>query len=169
MEAHAPKLIVRDAQSGDYSALADLYNYYVLNTVTTFEEEPVSAEEIGSRVQDVVGWDLPWIVLIRDEELLGYACAVHWKHRSAYRHSVESTIYLRQGILGYGLGAHLYRELLERLRAGGLHTALAGIALPNDASVALHEKLGFREVAQFSEVGNKFDRWVDVGYWQLML
>lgn len=119
MEAHADSPIVRDAQSGDYSSLAELYNYYVLNTVSTFEQEPVSAEEMGGRVQDVVSWNLPWLVLTRDEEILGYACAVRWKYRSAYRHSVETTIYLRQGELGYGLGSQLYLALLERLRAAG--------------------------------------------------
>ncbi len=160
---------IRDAQSGDNAQLSDLYNHYVLNSVTTFEEDPVNAEEMGSRVQDVVSWKLPWIVLMADDELIGYACAVPWKWRTAYRHSVETTIYLRQGHLGHGLGVKLYAELIARLRAAGMHTAMGGIALPNDPSVALHEKLGFEKVAHFAEVGNKFDRWVDVGYWQLML
>jgi phosphinothricin acetyltransferase len=160
---------IRDAQSGDAAALADLYNHYVANTVTTFELEPVSAEEMGSRVQDVVSWKLPWLVLVEDDELLGYACAVRWKLRAAYRQSCESTIYLRTDAPGRGRGTLLYGALLEQLKQLQIHTVMGGIALPNPASVALHEKLGFVKVAHFAEVGRKFDRWVDVGYWQRML
>ncbi len=160
---------VRAAQSGDYAALADIYNHYVINTVTTFEEEPVDADEMGRRVQDVAGWGLPWLVLAGPDQLEGYACAVRWKFRSAYRHSVETTIYLRQGLVGHGRGALLYGALLDHLRDAGMHTAMGGIALPNDASVALHEKLGFGKVAHFAEVGHKFGRRIDVGYWQVML
>ena len=159
---------VRDAQAGDAEPLAELYNHYVLNTVTTFEEEPVAAGDMLARVQDVVGWNLPWLVLVQEEELLGYACAVPWKGRAAYRQACESTVYLRAGETGKGSGKCLYSSLLERLQAQGKHTVMGGIALPNAASVALHEKLGFTKVAHFPEVGRKFDRWVDVGYWQRM-
>ncbi len=163
------QVIIRNAQAADAAALAELYNHYVSNTVTTFEEQPVTAEEMGGRVQDVVSWELPWIVLLRDDELLGYACAVRWKLRDAYRRSVESTIYLRQGVLGHGLGSQLYTALLARLQELDVHAVMGGIALPNPASVALHEKMSFEKVAQFKEVGYKFGRWVDVGYWQRML
>ncbi len=162
-------MIIRDAQAGDAGALADLYNHYVAHTVTTFEEEPVSGEEMGARVQDVAGWQLPWLVLVEEGQLLGYACAVRWKMRSAYHNSCESTIYLHAGALGKGRGRALYGALLERLRELGAHAVMGGIALPNPASVALHEKLGFVKVAHFAEVGRKFDRWVDVGYWQKLL
>ena len=160
---------IRDAQAGDAWPLAELYNHFVLHTVTTFEEVPISAENMGARVQDVAGWKLPWLVLVEDETLMGYACAVPWKGRAAYRHACESTIYLRDGTEGNGRGSGLYSALLERLQALDLHTVMGGIALPNAASVALHEKLGFRKVAHFPEVGRKFGRWVDVGYWQRML
>ena len=130
---------------------------------------PVSAEEMGARVQDVISRELPWIVAVEDGEVIGYACAVRWKQRAAYRHSVESTIYLAQGRGGYGRGSTLYTELLQRLQQRGVHVVLGGIALPNDASVALHENLGFSKVAHMAEVGRKFDRWVDVGYWQKLL
>ena len=160
---------IRDAQAGDAAPLAELYNHFVLNTVTTFEEEPVSAGEMGARVQDVVSWNLPWLVLLEGDELKGYACAVRWKGRAAYRHSCESTIYLRAGHQGKGRGTALYAALLERLQQLKVHAVMGGIALPNPASVALHEKLGFEKVAHFAEVGSKFERWVDVGYWQRML
>ena len=149
-------MTIRDAQAGDAAALAELYNHYALNTVTTVEDEAVSAEDMGARVQDVVSLNLPWLVLVEGGELWGYACAVRWKGRVAYRSSCESTIYLSQGATGGGRGTDLYSALLERLRQLHLHTVMAGIALPNPASVALHEKLGFEKVAQFAEVGRKF-------------
>jgi phosphinothricin acetyltransferase len=92
-----------------------------------------------------------------------------WKERSAYRFSVESTVYIAEGRIRRGIGAALYRELLPELRRRGAHYVIGGIALPNDASVALHEKLGFTKIGQFVEVGFKHGRWVDVGYWALLL
>ena len=140
--------MIRAAVESDSEGLAELYNHYVRHTHTTFETEPVSGAEMGSRVS---------------------ACAVRWKGRAAYRFSVESTIYLADGCGGRGLGVLLYRELLDQLRNRGMHAILAGIALPNEASVALHEKLGFEKVAHIREVGRKFEEWIDVGYWQLVL
>jgi phosphinothricin acetyltransferase len=112
---------------------------------------------------------LPWLVWEQDESLQGFCYASKWKGRCAYRHSVESTVYVRADSIGRRIGSRLYRALLDELRRRKFHTVIGGIALPNDASVALHEKLEFEKVAQFREVGNKFDRWTDVGYWQLLL
>jgi phosphinothricin acetyltransferase len=160
---------IRPGCDADGPALAALYNYYVVNTVTTFEALPVSDEEMSRRVEAVQQQGLPWLVAENNAKLVGYACAVAWKSREAYRHSCESTIYLAPDCGGQGWGSRLYSRLLEELRGRQLHTVIAGIAQPNRASVALHEKLGFRKVAHFSEVGFKFDRWVDVAYWQLLL
>jgi len=124
---------------------------------------------MGRRINDVQQIGLPWIVLEREEILCGYACAVRWNNRAAYRHSVESTIYLAEDCAGQGLGTTLYTALMGQLNDNGAHAVLAGISLPNEASVALHEKLGFEKVAHLREVGHKFDRWVDVGYWQRVL
>ncbi len=101
--------------------------------------------------------------------VVGWAYATAWKARSAYRFSVETTVYVAASHQGRGIGAALYGALLGDLRGRELHSAVGGIALPNPASVALHEKLGFKKIAHFAEVGRKFDRWVDVGYWQLIL
>ena len=100
---------------------------------------------------------------------MGYASATKWKGRSAYRFSVETTIYLAPHSVGKRIGTELYRHLLDQLRDLGLHTAIGGVALPNPASVALHEKCGFRKVAHFGEVGFKFGKWIDVAYWQVSL
>jgi len=99
---------------------------------------------------------------------LGYAYASKWKSRCAYKYSVETTVYLRPEVKGQGIGSKLYKELLTQLKEKNIHAAIGGIALPNDASIALHEKLGFKKIGQFKEVGYKFDKWIDVGYWELI-
>jgi phosphinothricin acetyltransferase len=161
--------MIRPAGPQDSDALAALYNHYVLHSVTTFETETIDGGEMARRIEEVQKLGLPWIVLESDSVLCGYACAVRWKGRDAYRHSVESTIYLAEDCAARGFGTTLYTALLGLLEDQDLHCALAGIALPNEASVALHEKLGFEKVAHLREVGHKFERWIDVGYWQRLL
>lgn len=160
---------VRAALATDADAIARIYNYYVENTVITFEEEPVAPEIMAIRMADIRAANLPWLVAELAGAVAGYAYASKWKVRSAYRYSVETTIYLEPGREGRGIGRRLYTELLSLLRVRGIHVAIGGAALPNDASVALHEKLGFERVATFRQVGFKHDRWVDVAYWQLVL
>ena len=160
---------MRSASATDADAIARIYNYYIENTVITFEEEPVSPEAMVARVAEVQGLSLPWLVAEIDKKVIGYAYANKWKVRSAYRHSVETTIYLEHGHEGRGVGKTLYAALLPPLRARGIHAVIGGAAMPNEASVALHEKLGFDHVATFREVGFKHGRWVDVAYWQLVL
>jgi L-amino acid N-acyltransferase YncA len=121
---------------------------------------------MAARVSEVCALGLPWLVSQSSAGVNGFAYATRWKGRCAYRYSVESTVYLEPAAWGQGLGTALYSSLLERLRELDCHTVIGGIALPNAASVALHEKLGMRKIAHFAEVGFKFGRWVDVGYWQ---
>lgn len=167
MPVHDPAgLTVRPATAADAAALAGIYNHYVTATIVTFEEEPVTVAEMARRLADVQAAPLPWLVAERDGAVVGYAYASRWKARIGYRHSAESTVYLAPDQGGRGIGSRLYGELLEALRADGFHAVMGGIALPNPASVALHEKLGFRKVAHFEEQGTKFGRWIDVGYWQ---
>lgn len=162
-------VLIRSATQGDGEALARIYNPYILETVITFEEQAVSAAEMASRVAQVQCLALPWLVAERGSHLIGYAYASRWKQRAAYRHSVETTVYLEPQECGQGLGSRLYEALLSALRAAHIHTAVGGIALPNPASLALHRRLGFRKVAQLREIGFKLGRWVDVGYWQKIL
>lgn len=164
-----PEIAIRPAATGDAETIARIYDPYVRDSVITFEEEPVPPAEMARRIDETRAAGLPWLVAECDRAVAGYAYASRWKGRCAYRYSLESTIYLEHGRHGLGIGAGLYAALIERLRAQGYHAAIGGIALPNDASVRLHEKLGFRKVAHFPEVGFKFGRWVDVGYWQVIL
>ena len=160
---------IRDANKTDASAVAAIYNRYILTTSISFEEAPVPEAEMAQRMADVQAAGLPWLVLEADGAVLGYAYATKWRVRHAYRFSVESSVYLDHEKAGQGYGTALYHALLAKLRASDYHLVIGGIALPNPASVALHEKMGFEKVAHFKEVGYKFGRWVDVGYWQLSL
>lgn len=164
-----PNIEIRPAVADDAARICAIYNPYVESTTITFEEAPVSAAEMASRIDAVHNDGLPWLVLCRDGEVIGYAYATKWRARPAYRYAVESTVYLAEGASGNGHGERLCRHLLDALRALGLHTVIAGIAQPNHRSVALHERLGFTKVAHFAEVGFKLERWVDVAYWQLVL
>lgn len=160
---------IRPAVAGDAAALARIYDPYVRATTVTFEEEPVAPEEMASRLRAVLSGGLPWLVAEQDAQVVGYAYASPWKSRAAYRFAVEVTVYLAPEFTRRGWGTQLYEELFARLRERGVHSVVGGIALPNDASVALHERLGMVKVAHFREIGFKLGRWIDVGYWQRTL
>ena len=160
---------IHTATAADAEPICAIYNHYVTQTTISFEEEPVTPAEMAQRIADVGAAGLPWLVLIDGDTLIGYAYATKWRVRQAYRFSVETSVYLDCRQAGQGAGRVLYEALLAELRRRELHLAIAGIAQPNEASVRLHERLGFKKVAHFSEVGRKFDNWIDVGYWQLQL
>lgn len=160
---------IRDATDADAGAIAAIYNPYVLGTCVTFDTDALSVEEMQRRMADARAARLPWLVAGEGDRIIGYTHASPWKGRWAYRYSVESTVYLEPSRTRRGLGRVLYAALIERLRERGIHAVIGGIAMPNQASVALHERLGFEKVAHFRQVGFKLDRWVDVGYWQLLL
>jgi L-amino acid N-acyltransferase YncA len=161
--------MLRAATIADAAAIADIYNHYVVNTIITFEEEAVPVSEMAARITEILGAGLPWFVWEESGRVLGYAYAGKWKSRCAYRYSVESSIYLAKEATGRGLGTKLYVALIDALRAKGIHSIIGGIALPNPASVGISEKLGFQKIGQFKEVGWKFEKWIDVGYWELIL
>ena len=158
--------MIRQVAEADIAAIVRIYNYYITDTIVTFEEEELDAGEIARRIAGVRSAGLPWIVAEEDGEILGYAYATPWKDRIGYRFSVETTVYLNKDCTGRGIGSELYAELFKLLESAGVRSAIGGVALPNDASVALHEKFGMRKVAEFERIGVKFDRWINVGYWQ---
>lgn len=160
---------IRPAVPSDAAAIAAIYNHYVATTCITFETDPVSPTDMAERIAEAGAANLPWLVAVDNGEVLGYAYASKWKGRCAYRYSAESTVYLDAKKHGQGVGKALYAALIDDLRARSLHAVIGGIALPNDASVGLHERLGFEKVAHFKQVGFKQERWIDVGYWQLLL
>lgn len=162
------EIAIRPATAEVASVLADIYNPYVLETTITFEEKAIAASEMAARIGETDESGLPFLSAEVGGVVAGFAYASKWKGRCAYRHTVETTVYVGREHWRCGVGRALYTQLLDVLRDAGIHAAIGGIALPNEPSVALHERLGFRKVAQFHEVGFKFNRWIDVGYWQLL-
>jgi phosphinothricin acetyltransferase len=160
--------VIRRVSPQDAAAIVGIYNHHVANTIVTFEETPVDEATMRSRIADIDA-SHAWLVAELDDAVVGYAYASAWRARSAYRRSVETTVYVADGALGRGIGTSLYGALLPELARLGFHCAMGGIALPNAGSVALHERMGFVKVAHFREVGWKLGRWIDVGYWQRML
>jgi len=161
--------MIRPVTKQDAQAIVDIYNHYVENTVITFEEDCIDSNEMSKRIEKVIDSDLPWLVISENKVILGYAYATPWKARSAYRYSVEATVYLAPKEQGKGLGTQLYQALFSELKQKSIHSVLGGITLPNPASIALHEKLGMTNVAHFHQIGRKFDQWLDTGYWQITL
>lgn len=161
------EVVVRPAVDSDLPAVTDLYNHYVVGTTSTFDLEPVSVEAR----RDWFGHYNPvgrhrLLLAVDGDGLLGYATSSSFLDRAAYASSVESSVYLDPSAQGRGIGSRLYERLLAELAEEDVHRAYAGIALPNDASVALHLRFGFHHVGTYSEVGRKLGRWVDVAWYE---
>jgi len=158
----------------DANAICAIYNYYIENTIISFEEVPLHSCEMEERIRKI-STKYPYLVWEEktDEkksgEINGYAYVNTWRERSAYRFAAELSIYLKNGFQGKGIGRKLMERLLEEVRKTNIHTLVAAIVLPNDRSIALHEKFGFRQIALFKEIGYKFNEWHDVAYWELIL
>jgi len=168
--------MIRDAiPMEDAARVAEIYNFYVATHTATFEVDAVGEAVMANRIAAVQSAGLPWIVATDALGIVGYAYASTFHERAAYVHTLSTSVYLDRGETGRGLGRTLYRELVKRVTSlddsphAPVHSLVAGIALPNDASVGLHESLGFEHVGTIRQAGLKFDRWLDVGYWQLGL
>lgn len=162
-------MLIRDANTSDFDEITDIYNYYIAKTIITFEEELLTNEIMFEKYEKIIKRKLPWIVAQKDGVILGYAYAQFWNDRSAYRFSVESSIYLNPEFTGKGLGKLLYEQLLSRLKELGIKNVLGLITVPNEASIALHKNFGFEQVGKLNDVGYKFDKWLSVDIWQLKL
>ncbi|GHV85756.1 N-acetyltransferase [Spirochaetia bacterium] len=160
--------MIRPVKPEDAPAICTIYNHYVRDTVVTFEEMPVSIKEMEGRIREISA-RYPWYIYEDDIYVLGYAYINRWKERSAYRYAAETTVYLKPGHEKKGIGSELYTRLLEAARKTKIHSLVAGVTLPNEGSAALHEKFGFKKIAQFNEIGFKQDKWLDVAYWELLL
>ncbi|SFZ92891.1 phosphinothricin acetyltransferase [Flaviramulus basaltis] len=160
--------MIRNVHIEDAQQLVDIYNYYVLNTIVTFDDVPFTNEDFNEKI-NTISKSFPFIVFEEDDKILGYAYANKWREKPAYKQTVESTVYLHHEAQGKQIGTKLYTELLAELKNQNYHVIVGGLTLPNDASVKLHEKFGFKQVAHFKEVGFKFNKWLDVGFWQLNL
>lgn len=160
---------IRAAETGDLPALAAIYGWYVEHSYATFALEAPSRQEWASTWEIAVDRGFPWTVSVDDGKVIGYTSADSLFPRRAYDSTVVSTIYMDRAHVGRGLGRPLYQAAIEALKSSSFHLAVAGIALPNSASIALHEALGFTSVGTFRQVGHKLGAWRDVGWWQLPL
>ena len=158
---------VRAAVEGDLAALTDIYNHYVLHTAITFDVRPFTPEERRPWF-DAHTSDGRHRLLVAEEEgrIVGYASTSRWRPKPAYDTTVESTVYCRHDAMSRGVGPLLYRSLFALLEHEDVHRIVAGIALPNDPSVRMHERLGFTPVGVFTAVGRKFDRFWDVAWFE---
>lgn len=161
-------LTVRDASAADAAACAEIYAPYVTETAISFETEPPAPETMRARIEAALR-EYAWLVLEDGGEVVGYAYGGPYKERAAYRRSCEVSIYLKMSLRRTGGGRLLYATLFERLAARGYSTAVAGVALPNAASVGIHTSMGFELVGVFRKIGWKNDAWHDVAWYQRSL
>jgi phosphinothricin acetyltransferase len=159
--------VIRPALNADLATLTSIYNHYVLTSAVTFDLEPLTVEQ-----------RLPWFLehanagrhrlLVADEEgvIIGYASSSRFRERAAYDTTVEASIYCAPEAIGRGIGTTLYRALFEAIAREDINRIVAGITLPNLASVALHQSFGFEQVGIFTQAGRKFDRYWDVAWFE---
>ncbi|HEY0140886.1 MAG TPA: GNAT family N-acetyltransferase [Thermoanaerobaculia bacterium] len=154
--------MIRTATAGDAAGVLAIYAPIILETHTSFELEVPPEEEIARRITSAIAY----LVCDLDGRVAGYAYATRWRERPAYRFTAEVSVYVHEAYHRRGIANALYARLFEELRSRDYHRALAAIALPNANSIAFHERFGFTPVGVFREVGLKFDRWWDVGWWE---
>lgn len=166
----AAVIVIRAARAADAATIADIYAPHVANGFVSFELEPPDADAMERRMAASDGL-YPWLVATDGEDgiVLGYAYATRFRDRPAYDYVVESSIYMAGTGQRQGTGRLLYEALIHTLRAQGFTQAIGAIALPNPASIALHEAVGFRRTGVYREIGYKQGRWIDVGIWQCQL
>ncbi len=158
-------IAVREVTMDDVIDITKIYNHYVANTTITFDLALSSEEEMETRIKAIKA-TYPFLVITEDDEVVGFAYASQWKDKAAYQFCAETTIYLHPNAVSKGLGLRLYNALLAALPLFDIATVIGCITIPNPESIALHEKLGFNKVGEFEHVGFKFEKWINVGYWQ---
>ena len=159
---------VRPVVLTDAESIARIYNRYIASSTVTFEKTSLETADVEGRIGEAIN-SFPWLVYELDGNMRGYAYAGAYHGRAAYRQTVEVSVYVEEGFEGRKIGSRLYEALFSILEARDIHAIIAGIALPNPGSIALHERFGMEKVAHFKEVGRKFDQWIDVGHWQRIL
>lgn len=158
--------MIRPVTPHDAAAIAALYNHYVLHTTASFEEEAVPVEAMRRRIEETAArW--PYLVWEEQGRVAGYCYAHPWKERPAYRHTLETTVYLAPACTGRGIGTRLMHALIGECRGRGVHALVACITAGNEPSCRLHRRLGFRQVSAFHEVGFKHGQWLGVVDYEL--
>jgi phosphinothricin acetyltransferase len=163
-------LAVRPAVPDDLAALTAIYNHYIVHTPITFDVQTYETEQRRQWFDDHAPTGRYRLLVAEDHAaVVGYASTSRWRPKAAYDTTVESSVYVRHDAVGRGIGRALYAALFEAIAGEDVHAIVAGVALPNDASIALHERAGFRQVGVFREVGRKFGKFWDVAWYQKRL
>jgi len=158
---------VRAATEGDLAAINDIYNHFIADTHVTFDTDPITT---AARAEWFTHYATTGrhrvLVACEDDRVVGFTSSSRWRPKAAYETSVETSVYVAPEHIGKGIGSELYQALFQTLTGEDVHRAYAGIAMPNDASVALHERFGFKRVAYFTEQGRKFGKYWDVAWFE---
>ena len=162
------KIIIRPVELSDSNAITEIYNHYILNSVASFETEALSIEMMRNRIYEISA-DFPYFVCEIDGHIAGYCYAHPWKERAAYRFTLETTVYISPQHRHEGIGKILMEKLINSCTERGFHALIACITGNNKASIALHERLGFKKVSHFEKVGYKHNQILDVVDYQLLL
>jgi phosphinothricin acetyltransferase len=161
--------MIRDVTFADAARIAEIYNYYIKETIITFEYDLVSEEDIKKRIEKIARKNYPYFVYEENGEVIGYAYANNWRERVAYDITLETSVYLDHKAIGRGIGSILYQELIDRAKEINIHSLIGVVSMPNEVSQKLHRKFGFNLVGNFRESGVKFGKLIDVEFWQLIL
>lgn len=161
--------MIRNVQLSDAKRIAEIYNPYIQDTIITFEEELVTEKDIAQRIEYITAKKFPYLVYEENNHVVGYAYLSNWRSRSAYDITLETSVYIDEKAQKKGLGSILYAELINRAREINVHSLIGVISLPNPISQKLHEKFNFTLVGNFKESGLKFNKLIDVEFWQLIL
>jgi L-amino acid N-acyltransferase YncA len=161
-------ILIRSARIEDAPSILSIYSHYVEKTAVTFELIPPELTEIEKRISECLKCHA-WIVCELENKIVGYTYYSKFKERKAYDYSCETTVYVHPHFVHKGIGSLLYKKLILQMGKSKMAIAIGAIALPNDASVKLHEKFGFKNIGVLKNVGRKFQKWIDVGYWELEL
>ncbi|MBK5721159.1 N-acetyltransferase [Dysgonomonas sp. Marseille-P4677] len=161
--------MIRDIKPDDAKRIAEIYNYYIKETIITFEYDTISEFDIKRRIEKIQQKGFPFFVYEKDNEIVGYAYLSNWRERIAYDITLETSVYLDQKAIGSGIGSILYKELIDRAQKIDIHSLIGVISLPNIGSQKLHKKFNFELIGCFKEAGVKFGKLIDVEFWQLIL
>ena len=159
---------IRKAELADAQAIATIYNYYIENTTVTYETELITTEEMARRIKEI-SEKYPYLVYEEKGKVVAYCYAHPWRTRAAFLHTLETSIYLDHTIKHHGIGTKLVTELIEMLKRQGYHALIATITNENTESIAFHLRLGFKQVGQYEQVGWKFDRWIGLNSYEMIL
>ena len=169
MPVMSPDILVRPAIDDDLRDIAAIYNHEIANSIATFDLDPPTLNYWQEKLRGAHPGDHLLVAVDKDDDVVGYAYSWSYRPRPAYNSTRETSIYLDPSVRGQGIAKRLYPALLETLAGSGVHTAVALVALPNPGSERLHVACGFEHVGTMREVGNKFDQWIDVAWYQKML